>query len=134
QIRANLQTPLAKPLLERGIDGFGGFADFFRKDVTPVFASVQDAQAQKDLRAANEAAAKAMDELKAWLVSQRKQATDSFALGEPLYAAMLKQTERVDVPVADLEALGRQDLDRNTTALKAACDEFLPKGTLRACM
>lgn len=134
QIRANLQTPLAKPLIERGIAGFGGFAEFFRNDVPKVFASIKDEQAQKDLSAANSAAAKAMEDLKTWLVSERKNATDSFALGEPLYAAMLKQTERVDVPIADLEAIGRADLERNTAALKGACEEFLPKGTLRACI
>ncbi len=134
QIRANLQTPLARPLIDRGIDGFGGFAAFFRHDVAAVFASVKDEQAQKDLRAANEAAAAAMDELKAWLVTERKRATDAFALGEPLYTAMLKQTEGVDVSVADLETIGRQDLERNTAALKAACGEFLPKATPRACI
>jgi uncharacterized protein (DUF885 family) len=134
QIRANLQTPLAKPLIDRGIAAFGGFAQFYRNDVAKVFASVHDQQAQKDLADANAAAAKAMDELKAWLVAERKRGTDSFALGEPLYAAMLKQTERVDMPVADLEALGRQDLERNTEALKAACEQFVPKGTIRACI
>ena len=134
QIKANLQTPLPKPLIERGIAGFGGFAEFFRNDVPKVFASVKDEQAQKDLLDANSAAAKAMEDLKTWLVSQRKTGTDAFALGEPLYAAMLKQTERVDVPVADVEAIGRADLERNTAALKAACEEYLPKGTIRACI
>jgi hypothetical protein len=134
QIRANLQTPLPKPLIERGIAGFGGFAEFFRNDVPKVFASVQDEQARRDLAEANSAAAKAMDDLKTWLVSQRKTGTDSFALGETLYAAMLKQTERVDVPVADIEAIGRADLQRNTAALQAACAQFLPKGTIRACI
>ena len=134
QIRANLQTPLPKPLIERGIAGFGGFAEFFRNDVPKVFASIKDEQAQKDLSAANSAAAKAMEDLKTWLVSERKNGTDSFASGETVYAAMLKQTERVDVPIADLEAIGRADLERNTAALKAACEEFLPKGTIRACI
>ena len=134
QIRANLQTPLPKPLIDRGIEGFGGFAEFFRTQVPKVFASIKDEQAQKELRDANSAAAKAMEDLKTWLVAERKKGTDSFALGDTLYAAMLKQTERVDVPIADLEALGRADLERNTAALKAACEEFLPKGTLRACI
>jgi uncharacterized protein (DUF885 family) len=134
QIRANLQTPLAKPLIERGIAGFGGFAEFFRNSVPKVFASIKDAQAQKELSDANSAAAKAMEDLKAWLVSERKNGTASFALGETVYAAMLKQTERVDIPIADLEAIGRADLERNTAALKAACEEFLPKGTVRACL
>src|SRR5437879_531887 len=63
-IRANLHMPLAKSLIERGIAGFGGFAEFFRNDVPKVFAPVQDVQAQKELAEANGAAAQAMEELK----------------------------------------------------------------------
>jgi len=133
-IRANLHTPMPKSLIEHGIDGFGGFAEFFRHDVPKVFESVQDKQAQKDLAEANSAAAKAMDDLKTWLVSERKSATDAFALGAPVFTAMLKQTERVDVPLADLEAIGHADLDRNLVALKDACAQFLPQGTIRACI
>ena len=133
-IRANLHTPMAKSLLDRGISGFGGFAEFFRNDVPKVFASVQDAAAQKDLAEANGAAAQAMQDLTSWLKSERKHATNDFALGEPLYLEMLKATERVDVPIADLLAVGRADLDRNTQALKDACAQYLPKGTLRACV
>jgi Bacterial protein of unknown function (DUF885) len=133
-IRANLKPPLARPLIERGIAAFGGYAAFFRNDVPKVFASIKDEQAQKDLRVADEAAAKAMDELKTWLEAQRKGATESFALGAATYATMLKQTERVEVPVSDLEAIGRADLERNTAALKEACAQFLPQGTIRACI
>jgi hypothetical protein len=133
-VRANLHTPLPKTLLERGIDGFGGYAAFYRKDVVKVFATVQDPAAQKELAAADSAAAKAMDDLTAWLKSERKTATDAFALGEPLFAEMLKATEQVDVPVAELAEKGRADLERNTQALKEACAQFLPKGTLRACI
>jgi len=107
---------------------------FYRKDVPKVFASVQDPQAQQELAAADAAAAKAMDELKSWLVSQRKNATDAFAFGEPLFLGMLKETEQVNIPIADLTAIGRADLERNTQALKDACTQLLPKGTLRACV
>ncbi len=134
EIRANLHTPMPRPYIERGIAGFGGFAQFYRNDAPKVFASIQDPQAQRDLRAASTAAAKAMDELKSWLVSQRASGTDSFALGPELYAAMLKQTERVDVPLADLVAIGRADLERNQQALKQACAQFLPQGSLRDCI
>jgi hypothetical protein len=133
-IRTNLRMPLPKSLLERGIDEFGGFAEFYRKDVAKVFASVQDPHAQQELAAADTGAAKAMDELKAWLVSQRKTATDAFALGEPLFREMLQATEQVDVPIAQLAAIGRADLERNTQALEEACAQFLPGGTLRACI
>ena len=133
-IRANLHMPLAKSLIERGIAGFGGFAEFFRNDVPKVFAPVRDVHAQKELAEANGAAAQAMEELKSWLEAERKRATSEFALGEPLYREMLQATERVDVPVAELLAVGRADLERNTQALTAACAQYLPKGTVRACV
>ncbi|TLY60366.1 MAG: DUF885 domain-containing protein, partial [Gammaproteobacteria bacterium] len=133
-IRANLHLPLAKSLIERGIAAFGGFAEFFRNDVPKVFAPVRDVHAQKELAEANGAAAQAMEELKSWLEAERKRATSEFALGEPLYREMLQATERVDVPVAELLAVGRADLERNTQALTAACAQYLPKGTVRACV
>jgi hypothetical protein len=40
-----------------------------------------------------------MDELTSWLESQRATATDNFALGAPVFLAMLRQTERVDIPL-----------------------------------
>ena len=133
-IRANLRTPLPKSFVERGIAGFGGFAEFYRKDVPKVFESVKNADLQKQLAEANDAAAKAMEGLKGWLESERKNATEGFALGEPLFTQMLQQTEAVDVPLKDLIAAGQADLDRNLEALHEACAQYLPKGTIPACI
>lgn len=133
-IRANLRTPLPKSFVERGIAGFGGYAEFYRNDVTKIFAAVNDPERQKQFAAANEAAAKAMDELKAWLESQRSTANDNFALGSELFSEMLKQTDRVDTPLEELEKIGREDLDRNLKALREACAEYLPRAPLRVCM
>jgi Bacterial protein of unknown function (DUF885) len=133
-IRANLQGPLPPSFVERGIDGFGGFADFYRKDAPKVFASVQDPAAQQQLTQASAAAADAMAGLKSWLQGEKAHATGSFALGEPLFLEMLKTTEQVDVPIAELLAIGRADLDRNTQALKDACGQYLPGATLQACV
>ena len=132
-IRANLRTPMAKTVLERGIAAFGGFAEFYRKDVPKVFAAVQDAGAQKELAEADAAAAQAMSDLQKWLQSERGRANDSFALGEPMFAQMLKSTEQVDTPIGELAAIGKADLDRNLQALKEACAQYLPKRSLRAC-
>jgi len=134
EIRANLHTPLPASLVQRGIDGFGGFADFFRRDVSKVFAAVRDPAAQKQLAAADEAAAAAMEGLKHWLEGERRHATQDFALGAPLFLEMLKATERVDVPLDTLLAAGRADLERNTQALKDACAQYLPGGALQACV
>jgi hypothetical protein len=118
EIRANLRAPLPASLVQRGIDGFGGFADFFRRDVPKVFAAVDDPAAQRELAAADREAAAAMDALRHWLEGERRRATHEFALGAPLFLEMLKATERVDVPLEQLLAVGRADLERNARALQ----------------
>jgi uncharacterized protein (DUF885 family) len=132
-IKANLQSPLPKTYVELGIAQFGGLAEFYTKNVTPVFASVSDPDLQKQLSDADTVAAQAMDALKQTLVEARKKANDKFALGPDLYAQMVADTERVDLPVDQIEAAGRADLARNTAALKAECDTYAPKASLLQC-
>ncbi|MGE3843929.1 MAG: DUF885 family protein, partial [Vicinamibacterales bacterium] len=74
QIRSNLRAPLSRPLLERGVGAFRGFADFFEQDVPAVFNGVGDAARQEEFRTANAGAVRAMAELAEWLESQRGQA------------------------------------------------------------
>jgi uncharacterized protein (DUF885 family) len=133
-IKANLQPPLPRTYVELGIAQFGGLATFYSKDVAPVFASVSDPDLQKQLSDADTAAAQAMDSLKQTLEEDLKKANDQFALGPDLYAQMVAQTERVDVPVDQIEAAGRADLDRNTAALKAECATYAPKQSLQQCV
>ncbi len=133
-VRANLKTPLPESFVRRAIDGFGGFASFYRHDVGAVFASVADPAAQKELAAADAAAARAMDELKSYFQGELKHADQSFALGAARFQDMLKTTERVDVPLEQLLALGKADLARNTAALREACARYLPGATLDACV
>jgi hypothetical protein len=125
---------LPKTYVELGIADFGGFAEFYTKDVTPVFASVSNPELQKALADADANAAAAMTNLKNYLIGLRKTANDKFPLGKELFAEMMKDTERVDLPVEQIEAAGRADLARNTQALKAECDSYLPKGSLAACI
>jgi hypothetical protein len=133
-IQANLQGPLPKTYVELGIADFGGFADFYTKDVAPIFASVSDPDLQKQLADADKNAATAMTNLKDYLIGLRKTATDKYPLGKDLFAGMVKETERVDIPIEQIEAAGRTDLERNTEALKSECATYLPKGTLAACI
>jgi uncharacterized protein (DUF885 family) len=133
-IKANLQSPLPRTYVELGIAQFGGLANFYSKNVTAAFASVNDPDLQKQLSEANTAAAQAMDALKRTLEEDRKQANDKFALGPDLYAQMVSQTEGVDLAVDQIEAAGRADLDRNTAALKSECGTYAPKATLAQCV
>jgi uncharacterized protein (DUF885 family) len=133
-IRNNLRMPLPKSYIDYGVKAFGGFAEFYQRAVPGVFASVQDADLQQQLTEADAAAAKAMRELADWLSSERQRATNEFALGKELFAQMLQDTEGVELPLAQIEAAGRADLERNLAALKTACAQYLPGAALRVCM
>jgi len=133
-IQANLKGPLPRTYVELGIAVFGGLVDFYKKDVAAVFASVNDPAMQKDLGDADANAANAMANLTNYLTGLRKTATDNFAVGKDLYAQMVKDTEMVDLPIEQIEAAGRADLERNTAAIKAECANYLPKGTIAACV
>jgi uncharacterized protein (DUF885 family) len=134
EIRANLRTPMPATYIKLGVAGFGGLAEFYRKDVPQAFAGVADPTLQADLKAAIEPAAKALDELAAWLKTEEPKATGPDPLGAERFAAMLKMTERVDLPLADLEAAGRADLARNLAARAAACAQFAPGATIEHCI
>ena len=133
-IRENLRTPLPKAFIERGAAGFGGYATFFRDEMPAIFANVEDAKLKADLAEATAAAAKAMTGLSAWLEAQRPQATDDLALGAQKLSGMLRATERLEIPLEELELVGRKDLERNLAALKDACGAYAPKATLPACV
>ncbi len=133
-IDANLVSPLPKSFVELGIADFGGFATFYQHDVAAVFASVKDPSLQAQLKAADLAASEAMTRVKERLIRERKTANTNFALGKDLFAEMLADTERVDLPIADIEAAGRADLARNLATLKAACAAYLPGATAQACV
>jgi hypothetical protein len=133
-IKENLKSPLPKTYVELGIAQFGGLADFYSKNVSAVFASVSDPDLQKQLSDADANAAAAMNGLKDYLTAERKNANDKYALGADLFAEMVKQTEQVDLPIDQIEAAGRADLDRNTAALKVECGSYAPKASLAQCV
>ena len=134
EISANLASPLPRSFVELAIDGFGGYADFYAHDVAATFASVRDPQLQAQLAEVDAAASKAMSALVQRFVAERKTANERFALGKDLFAQMVRDTERVDLPVERIEAAGRADLSRNLAALHAACALYLPRGTLKDCI
>ncbi|PSJ39989.1 DUF885 domain-containing protein [Allosphingosinicella deserti] len=133
-IRVNLKTPLPLSFVEYGKAGFGGYAEYFPTDGKAAFASVQDAKLQAELDRATRDAVTATRGLADWLEAQRANATQEFALGADRFAQMLRDTEMVDLPLDQLEAIGRADLDRNQRALRDACDIYAAGATIHACM
>jgi hypothetical protein len=133
-VRKNLRTPMPRSFIEYAIKAFGGFGDFYKKDVPKVFASVADSAMQHEFAAANGAASQAMYQLRDWFIAQRKTANNEFAMGPKLFAAMMHDTESIDVPIAQIKTAGQADLARNTAALKLACAAFAPGQSLKDCV
>ncbi len=133
QVKKNLKLPLAKPLVRIGRTTIGGLAGSYETDIAKVFSEVKDEQSQKDFVEANSAAAKAVKAFDSWLADQEKAATDDFALGPDKFKQMLKQTEGVDIDLAELEKIARADLDRNLSAFKTECEKYAPGKTLIEC-
>ncbi|MGN6513832.1 MAG: DUF885 family protein, partial [Lysobacteraceae bacterium] len=134
QMRANLRTPLPAPWVDLGISTFAGYASFFSSDVPAIFAGVHADALQARLKESNAAAIAATRAMADWFRAQKPHATQGFALGADRFARMLHATERVDLPLDQLEAAGEADLARNLAALKAACAQFAPGKTLGKCV
>lgn len=133
QIRANFRQPMARNLINIGRQTIGGLADFMSKDIPKVFADVRDDALQKDFQDANAGAIKAVREFDAALASMEKTANNNFALGADKFAAMLKQTEGVDIDLKQLEEIGKKDLNLNLDAMKQACARYAPGKSLKQC-
>ena len=133
QVKGNLKPPLAMNHIKIGRQTIGGLADFYEKDVIKIFEPVADQQLQSDFKAANETAAKAIRDFDAWLASQEATATNNYALGPEKFKQMLKQTEGVDIDLAELEKIAKQDLEKNLSQAQAECDKYAPGMTLVEC-
>jgi len=134
QIKKNVQMPLPKTFIDFSSKSFGGFADFYRKDVPQAFAEVQDAELKKQLADVLEPAAKAMQDYAKWLAAQKPGKADGYVLGPERFAAMVRMTENVTTSVDKLEEIGRADLERNLAALADACKQYAADATIDKCI
>jgi hypothetical protein len=133
-IRTNLRTPMPSAYARIGNGRFAGLADYLEKDVPAVFAEVRDSTLNRGFAAANASAVKALRELAAWFTQEEARGTDQVAIGPDLFADMLRMTEGVQVPLADLQAKGRADMDRNLAALREACAAFAKGRSIPDCV
>jgi uncharacterized protein (DUF885 family) len=125
---------MPKTYVAIGHTTFGGLVSFYERDVPAIFASVKDEQLQREFKEANSAAIKAMKAIDDWFKTLEPQATDNFALGAEKFSEMLRQTERVEVRLDELEGIGKRDLERNQTALAEACAKYAPGKSIPECV
>lgn len=133
-MRENLEPPLPTPYLEIAAGVYAGFADYLESTVPGLFAAVEDEQLQRQFAAANSAAAEAVQQTADWLEELKVTGTDDYALGEERFLQMLRDTQGVDLSLAELKAAGAADLQRNLDALFEACAEFAPGASTRDCV
>ena len=136
QIRANLRTPLPLSFIDYGKAGFGGFAEYYpkrRQGRLRLGRTIPALQARARRSGARRRAARC----RAWPTGSKRsaRAPPRISRSAPTrFAQMLRDTEMVDLPLAELEAIGRADLKRNQDALRAACARYAPGATMQACM
>lgn len=134
EIKANLKGPMPKAYIDIGMNTFGPMADFLKSDVPKVFKGAGDAAAQAEFKKQNDAAIKAFAGLNDYLKGLQKTQKDDFAMGPDLFAKMVSQTEMVDTPLDQLEAIGKADLKRNQDAMAEACKTYAPGKTIKECI
>lgn len=133
QIKKNLKPPFAAPHIKIARQAIGGLAKAYETDITKVFSEVKDSELQKQFSEAKTVAAAAIRDFDGWLKSQESTATSNFALGPEKFRQMLKDTEGVDIDLAELEKIAQADLERNLVAVKAECDKYAPSASLIEC-
>jgi uncharacterized protein (DUF885 family) len=134
QMRANIRTPMATSFVDYAQKAFGGFVEYYPGDGMAAWKGVGSAQDQQALKAATDNAVKAMQATVQWVESQRASAKPNFALGREKFQRMLADTEMVNVPIDELERIGRADLAANQKLLGEACSRYAPGATIPACM
>src|SRR3546814_19233436 len=101
-----------------GAAGYNGLGGFYAGDARQAFADGDDKGLQQQFADASAKAAKAMHDLGAWLASPKASANTDFALGPERFSKMLSATEGVDIPLEQLEAIGKADPAKNQAALQ----------------
>lgn len=113
---------------------FIGFADFMKTDAPKGFENVKDKKLWQDFNRESYETINTLNEFVKWLDSQIPNAKDNFAIGAEKYSQMLYATDRLSIPLSELKKMAEDDLERNLTALKKACEKYLPNKTIEECI
>jgi uncharacterized protein (DUF885 family) len=118
-IKANLASPLSKPVVQTAIKIYKGYVDYLRKDVPKRLKGVGDKAFQEKLARTNEALAKAAEDLTNHLEAELPKGDESHVLGRARYEKLLRVQEGLTVPLEELAQMGEDDLQKNKAAYEA---------------
>ncbi len=125
--RANIASP-PKVMAERGVRMLRGASGMLTGDLPLAFAGLSDAALKADLAAGAKVAAGEIDTFVTWFEKEKlPSANGSFAVGRDNLEARYRAEELIDVPAAQLLALGERELVTNEAAFVAAAAGVDPR-------
>jgi uncharacterized protein (DUF885 family) len=112
--RVNLKPErTAKVTVDIMLSQMPGIIGFLQKDLVEAFAPVSDGPAKSAFLKANAKLVAAVQDYAKWLKNDLlPHATGNYAIGAHAYKRMLADQEMVDIPLADLETVGEDELVR----------------------
>ena len=110
--RANVEHP-PRPFVETALITYRGWPAFLENDLTEALAGVDDPALQTRFAAARDRATRAIADYRAHLEAEVLPSADGeFALGTSRYETMNALLSGLDLPVRDLIAIGKAELER----------------------
>ncbi len=130
--QANLDAPIAAPILEYSRGAFAGHAAFIGDDLLALVADAPDAALRERIARAAYRAVAAIEGFERFLDTKEPgAAAASFAIGEEQFLGLLRNFERVDLPLDELKRIGQADLALNQARLREVCARIDPDGEVR---
>ncbi len=118
--RVNIVHP-PRVMAERGVRMLKGASAMLTGDMSLAFADLKDPTVASDLAAAGGEAAKSIDAFVAWFEKEKLPKADgSFVVGAANVEARYRAEELIDLPVAQLLAIGERELATKEKAFAAA--------------
>ncbi|MBW3661076.1 MAG: DUF885 domain-containing protein [Gemmatimonadetes bacterium] len=124
--RANVQDP-PRPFVETALITYRGWPPFLKNDLTEALAGVDDPDLQTDFRTARDAAIESLESYAGHLEADVLPSADGdYTLGPERYRTMNALLAGVDLPIDELEALGRAELGRIQALADSLATEIAP--------
>ena len=131
-LKTTLLPNVGRPVLEMSIESYRGMARFYRVDLNQIRNDCSDKEIIKLFDQAREAAAAAVIKFVDYLQSMLdNDAHSDFAIGSNLYSRMLASGEGINIPLAELSAVGQANLEQNLEQLAVAADSVNPGKSIK---
>ncbi len=129
---ALMEPPLARPIVNVGVQMFSSQADYMRNNLPETVSSqVSDQKLLAQFNEANSAAAEAIEGLVQFMKDQLVTAKEDFAIGADMFHKMLAVNEMVDLPLEQVLAVGRDNLQANKEAFIRVAKEIAPEKSVQ---